>query len=117
MRAALSARVSTHDQRTLPPRKTQTHRSRDRPAACRGEPPRAVVRPLRRWWDGHDGRGGWARRVLSPELLQQRFRVLEVGRVKALREPAVDRRQQLAGSVRLALPLPQPGQAHGGAQF
>jgi hypothetical protein len=41
----------------------------------------------------------------------------EIGRVKALREPAVDRRQQLIGLGPLALALPQPRQAHGRAQF
>jgi hypothetical protein len=35
--------------------------------------------------------------VLIPQLLQERFSLLEVGRLKALGEPAVDRGQQLMG--------------------
>ena len=62
--------------------------------------------PLRRWW-AHGGSGGWCRRVLAPECLQQRLGLLEVGRVKALGEPAIDRRQQLVGFGPLALLLPQ----------
>ena len=53
---------------------------------------------------------------LSPQLLQQRLGVLQVGRIKALGEPAVDRCQQLTGCGALALLLPQPAQAHGGSQ-
>ena len=55
--------------------------------------------------------------VLSRQLLQQRLRVLEVGGVKALGEPAVDRRQQLLGLRPFALLLPQPAQAQRGAEF
>src|SRR5919106_2906802 len=54
---------------------------------------------------------------LSRELRQQVLRLLQVGRVKPLSEPAVDRRQQLEGFSTLALALPQPAQAHGGAQL
>ena len=43
--------------------------------------------------------------------------LLEIGGVKALGEPAVDRRQQLVGLGALALLLPQPTQAHGGPQL
>src|SRR5215813_10104569 len=38
---------------------------------------------------------GWCTPVLSPQLLQQCLRLLEVGRVKPLSEPAVDGREQL----------------------
>src|SRR5499427_8006824 len=55
--------------------------------------------------------------VLSPQLLQQCLRLLEVGRVKPLGEPAVDRCQQLVGFCALALLLPQASQAHSSAQF
>ena len=49
-------------------------------------------------------------RVISP-FLQQRRRLLEVGRVKALREPAIDRGQKLARFGLLALLLPEAGEA------
>ena len=42
----------------------------------------------------------------SCEFFQQRLGFLEVSRVKPLGEPAIDRRQELAGSVALALLLP-----------
>ena len=58
-----------------------------------------------------------ARLFVIPQLLQQRLRLLEVGRVKALREPAIDRRQQITGFGLLALLLPQATQAHGGPQL
>ena len=45
--------------------------------------------------------------VLSPQLLQQRPGLLEVSSVKALGEPAVDRRQERVGLGPLALVLPQ----------
>ena len=45
--------------------------------------------------------------MLSPEFLQQRLGLLQVGRVKALGEPAIDRCQQLVGFGPLALLLPQ----------
>ena len=54
--------------------------------------------------------------ALSPKFLQERLGFLEVGGVKALGEPAVDRRQQLAGFGALALALPQASQAGGGAE-
>src|SRR5712692_509750 len=53
----------------------------------------------------------------SRQRLQQRLGLLQVGRVKAFREPAVDRGQQRACLGPLALVLPQPRQAHGGAQL
>src|SRR5208282_3327847 len=37
--------------------------------------------------------------------------------VEAFGEPAVDRREQVAGFAARALIAPQPGEAHGGAQF
>jgi hypothetical protein len=46
--------------------------------------------------------------VALRQLFQQLFGLLEVGRVKALGEPALDRRQQLTGSGALAPALPQP---------
>ena len=54
---------------------------------------------------------------LCIELVQQRLCVFEVGRIKALGEPAVDRREDIAGLGLAALVTPEPGEAHGGAQF
>jgi hypothetical protein len=53
----------------------------------------------------------------SGQRLEERFGLLQVGSVKALGEPAVDRCQQLAGVVPLALALPQPAQAYGSPQL
>jgi hypothetical protein len=52
--------------------------------------------------------------VRSGERLQQRLGLLQVGRVKAFGEPAVDRRQQRMGFALLTLLLPQASEAHGG---
>src|SRR5207249_10116103 len=54
---------------------------------------------------------------LFPPLLEQRVRLLQVGRVEALGEPAIHLRQQVAGLIALALLLPEPTQGHGGAQL
>src|SRR5438093_5933726 len=51
------------------------------------------------------------------QLLQQCPGLLEVGSVKALGEPAVNGRQQLAGCGALALLLPQAAQARRGTEF
>src|SRR5262245_43820152 len=56
-------------------------------------------------------------RGLSAEFFQQRPGLLEVGGVKALGEPAIERRQQLIGFDALALLLPQARQAQGSAQL
>ena len=61
--------------------------------------------PLRRGWT-YGGSGGWDRLVSAPEFLQQHLGFLEVGGVKALSEPAVHLRQQLASLLALALLLP-----------
>jgi hypothetical protein len=58
-----------------------------------------------------------ARRPSLGGLFQQRLGLLQVGGVKALGEPAVDRRQQLARFGALALLLPQAAQADGGPQL
>jgi hypothetical protein len=52
--------------------------------------------------------------VLSPECLQQRLGLLEVGRVKALREPAVDRtlRTRLKRLVRKTIYFSKTTQRH-----
>src|SRR6266699_2706951 len=51
--------------------------------------------------------------VLSAQLVQERHGFLEVRRVKPLGEPAINRGEELAGLSRLALLLPEAGQAHG----
>src|SRR6185503_8268231 len=53
----------------------------------------------------------------SGQRIEEGFGLLQVSGVKALREPAVGRRQQLAGLSALALLLPQTRQAHGGTQL
>ena len=54
---------------------------------------------------------------LPSQVGQQRLGVLQVGGVKTLHEPAVDRREQLACFGALALVQAQATQAHGGAQL
>src|SRR5262249_36208973 len=57
------------------------------------------------------------RRPPLPQLLQQRLRFLQVRRVEAFGEPAVDWREEVAGFGALALVAPEAGKAGGGAQF
>src|ERR1043166_6605987 len=52
-----------------------------------------------------------------PQLVEQRLRVLQVARVEAFGEPGVERGEEGAGRVALALALPEPRQAGGGAQL
>src|SRR6266511_2888831 len=49
---------------------------------------------------------------MTRQLFERGLGLLKVGGVKALREPTVDLRQQLAGFCWLALSLPQPTEAH-----
>src|SRR5215217_3723251 len=58
-----------------------------------------------------------SRTYLISELFQQCLRLLEIGGVKALGEPAIDRREEFVGFGTPALLLPQPRQAHGGAEL
>ena len=51
------------------------------------------------------------------QLLQQRLRLLQIARVEALREPPVNRSQQFARLLHLALVAPEAREAHGGAEF
>src|SRR6266511_2015380 len=55
--------------------------------------------------------------TISPQLLQQRLGLAQIGRVKALGEPAVDWRQEVAGFDSLTLALPQARQTHRSAQL
>ena len=61
-------------------------------------------------------RHGRHARVLPPTP-PATLRLLEVGRVKALGEPTVDRREQLVRFGPLALPLPETTETHRGAQL
>ncbi len=54
---------------------------------------------------------------LPSRFLQQPLGLLQASSVKALGEPAIDRREQLAHFGPLALLLSQVTQAHGGAQL
>src|SRR4029077_1549204 len=54
---------------------------------------------------------------LLREVVEQRLRVLQVARVEAFGEPGVDRGEEGAGLVALALTLPEPRQAGRGAQL
>ena len=54
---------------------------------------------------------------LRRQLLQQRLSLLQIERVEALGEPAVDRGEQIAGLPALALLAPEPRHAHRGAEF
>src|SRR5262245_34312723 len=55
--------------------------------------------------------------VALRQRIQQRLGLLQVRRVKALGEPAVDRGQQVISLGALALELPQASQAGRGAEF
>jgi len=63
------------------------------------------------------GSKGVSTSVALRQRVQQCLRFLQVEGVKALGEPAVDRRQQLVGFRPPALLLPQARQAHSGAQL
>jgi hypothetical protein len=51
------------------------------------------------------------------QLVEQPFGIFQIGGIEALREPAVDRREQLTGLSAPALVAPQPGEASHGAQL
>src|SRR5262245_31752954 len=53
----------------------------------------------------------------SPKFLQECLGLLQVHRIKPLREPAIERRQQVVSLGALALALPQACEAHGGPQL
>ena len=56
---------------------------------------------------------GWR----SAQCLQQRLGIFQIRRVKAFGEPIVDRGEQIAGLLGLALLLPEAGETRSGAQF
>ena len=51
------------------------------------------------------------------QLIEQRLGLLQIERVEAFGEPAVDRSEKIAGLIPLALIAPEPRHAHRGAQF
>jgi hypothetical protein len=51
------------------------------------------------------------------QLLQQPLRLLQIARVKPLREPPVNRSQQFARFAHLALVAPEACEAYGSAEF
>jgi hypothetical protein len=53
----------------------------------------------------------------SGQLIEQRLRLLQIARVEAFGEPAVDRSEQIASVISLVLLAPEPGRAHRGAEF
>src|ERR1039458_10871983 len=53
----------------------------------------------------------------SGQLIEQRLRLLQIRRVEAFSEPAVDRSEQFSSLPRLPLITPEPRHAHGGAEF
>src|SRR5215470_11128936 len=63
------------------------------------------------------GRMGVSAGVALRQRRQQRLGLLEIGGIKALGEPAVDRQQQRVGFSALAMLLPQARQAHGRTQL
>jgi hypothetical protein len=54
---------------------------------------------------------------VSCQLLQQRLRLLQIERVEAFGEPAVDRSEQFAGRITHALITPESRHAYRRAQF
>jgi len=60
--------------------------------------------------------GGRSRR-LAAQFVEERFCLLEIGGIEAFGEPAIDRREKVAGFNVLVLVATEPGEAHGGTQF
>jgi hypothetical protein len=56
-------------------------------------------------------------RAGSPQLVQQRLRIFQIGRVETFGEPAVDWSEKVAGFGAPALITPKSGEAARGAQF
>jgi hypothetical protein len=56
-------------------------------------------------------------RLLGVQLLQKSLGLLQVERIEALGEPAVDRREQFSSLLRLPLIAPEPHHARRRAQF
>src|SRR5262249_60111119 len=56
-------------------------------------------------------------RPRSRQFLQQRLRILQIARVEPLPKPPVNRSQQFARLLQLALVAPEAREAHGGAKL
>ena len=54
---------------------------------------------------------------LQRQLVEQRLRLLQIERVEAFGEPAVDRSKQFARLLHLALIAPEVSEAHGRAEL
>jgi hypothetical protein len=55
--------------------------------------------------------------TLRCECVKQSLRLLQIERIEPLGEPAVDRSEQFACLITLALVAPETGEAGGGAEF
>src|ERR1700722_10363125 len=55
--------------------------------------------------------------ALRGQSVKQRLRLLQIKRVEAFTEPAVDRSEKIAGRIPLALIAPEPRHAHRSTQF
>src|SRR6185437_1248907 len=53
----------------------------------------------------------------STQLVEQCLCFFQIGRVETLGEPAVDRREEIAGFGMAGLAATEPSEAHGGAQL
>jgi hypothetical protein len=51
------------------------------------------------------------------QLVEQRLRLLQIARIEPLRKPPVNRSEQFASLLLLALVTPEARKAHGGAEF
>ena len=51
------------------------------------------------------------------QVIEQRFRFLQIEPVEAFDEPAIDRSEEFPGFIPLTLIVPQPRHAHRCAQF
>ncbi len=60
---------------------------------------------------------GYGEQLRCIKCVQQRLRLLEIGRVETFGEPAVDWCEEVAGFGVAALVAAEPGEARGGAQF
>jgi tetratricopeptide (TPR) repeat protein len=61
--------------------------------------------------------GGIGVSVLKLQLVEQRLSLFQIAHVETFSEPAVDRSEQVASLIPLALIAPEPRHAHRGAQF
>jgi hypothetical protein len=114
------------DTRPLPRRARTTRKRRNRPFAgplpsCRSRPSRDIrAAPA----DGRTGQKAVVRArppamltTGSRQFVEQLLCVFQVGGVEALGEPAVDRREQVAGFGAPALFAPEASEIAGSAQF